>query len=404
MKRFVIISTVVLLICAAIFGFSLHYYFSSDGTVSPRVVAPESTAPAPTPTEELSLNVDMLNDHGIFSEYYEAAAEFVEGMTTEQMVGQMILGVTDDPSSAVTDISRYSLSGVLFEETYFDYMSKEEVASAVRDVRSAAPIAPILAVQEEGGNVNTVSSHSAFDDVSFDSPRDIYEAEGLSSVELIEDAKTTFLKQYGFNLNLAPVVDLPDTYDQIMYSRSLSSDAQVTSTYAEYVSRNNQAKGVSVALKHFPGYGTIPDTDDSVVVDTRDATTIRTTDYTPFKAGASAGAHFIMISNVVVRSIDPSHTAALSPTLHRELRDTVGFTGLIITDILDRTDYSAYADGRNVAVAAVLAGNDMILVRDYASAYRAILDAVNNGTIGEDILKQVCTRIIAYKYAAGLLS
>lgn len=404
MKRFVIISTAVLLICAGIFGFSLYYYMTSDGTVSPTVVAPESTVPGSSPTEGLSLNVDMLNDHGIFSEYYEAAGEFVSGMTTEQMVGQMIVGLTDDPSTAVTDISRYSLAGVLFDETYFDFMSKDEVASAVRDVRSAASIAPILAVREEGGNVNTVSSHSAFNDIKFDSPRDIYEAEGLSSVEEIEDIKTAFLKQYGFNLNLAPVVDLPENYDQIMYSRSLTSDPQVTASYAEYVSRNNQAKGVSVALKHFPGYGTIPDTSDSVVVDTRDATTIRTTDYIPFKAGATAGAHFIMISNVVVRNIDPSHTASLSPTLHRELRDTVGFTGLIITDVLDRTDYSAYADGRNVAVAAVLAGNDLILVKDYASAYNAILDAVNNGTIGKDILRQVCTRIIAYKYAAGLMS
>ena len=110
-----------------------------------------------------------------------------------------------------------------------------------------------------------------------------------------------------------------------------------------------------------------------------------------------------MISNVVVQNIDANHTAALSPALHQELRDAVGFTGLIITDVIDRADYSAYADGKNVAVAAVLAGNDMILVRDYAAAYTAILAAVNDGTIDDATLKKACTRIIAYKYAAGML-
>ena len=52
----------------------------------------------------------------------------------------------------------------------------------------------------------------------------------------------------------------------------------------------------------------------------------------------------------------------------------------------------------------MLAGNDIILVKDYASAYTSILAAVNDGAISEDILKQVCTRVIAYKYAVGLLS
>ena len=66
-------------------------------------------------------------------------------------------------------------------------------------------------------------------------------------------------------------------------------------------------------------------------------------------------------------------------------------------------DYSAYADGKKPAVQAVLAGNDMILVRDYATAYSDILAAVNDGTIGEQMLKNACTRVIAYKYTAGIL-
>ena len=411
MKKFVIISAVLLLISGGVFGWSLKHYIDVTRPVETATEAPTETV---APTEDTSgsgssesqpqLNTDALSDNGIFSEYYEKAAAYVAGMSKEQMVGQMIMGVTVDPATAASDMNRYSLTGMLFDNAAFDYMSKEEVKSAVLNVKSSSSIAPIIAAQEEGGAVTTLSGHSAFDDVTFDAPRDIFESEGLGAVEKKEDEKTLLLREYGFNLNLAPVVDLPDMYDQVMYSRSLSNDPQVVSTYAEYVSKFNQAKGVSVALKHFPGYGTIPDSYESVITDTRDASVIRSTDYTPFKAGAAAGAHFIMVSNVVVQSIDATHTAALSPAIHRELRDVVGFTGLVITDVLDGADYSEYADGNNVAVAAVLAGNDIILVKDYASAYTSILAAVNDGAISEDILKQVCTRVIAYKYAVGLLS
>ena len=411
MKKFVIISAVLLLISGGVFGWSLKHYID---VTRPVETATEAPTEAVTPTEDSGgsgstevqpqLNTDSLSDNGIFSQYYEKAAAYVADMSKEQMVGQMIMGVTTDPSTAASDMNRYSLTGVLFDNAAFDYMSKEDVKTAVQNVKTSSSIAPIIAAQEEGGAITTLSGHSAFDDASFDAPRDIFESEGLSAVEKKEDEKMLLLREYGFNLNLAPVVDLPDMYDQVMYSRSLSSDPQVVSTYAEYCAKFNQAKGVSIALKHFPGYGTIPDSYESVITDTRDASVIRSTDYTPFKAGAAAGAHFIMVSNVVVQSIDATHTAALSPTIHRELRDVVGFTGLVITDVLDGTDYSEYADGNNVAVAAVLAGNDIILVSDYASAYTSILSAVNDGTISTDVLKQVCTRIIAYKYAVGLLS
>jgi beta-N-acetylhexosaminidase len=324
-------------------------------------------------------------------------------MTKEQMIGQMLLGVTADPSTAAADVNRYSLAGVLFDSECFDYKTEEEVRTAVAQVASAAKIAPILAAQEEGGRVTTVTGH-ADTEKTFASPRNIFEEGGIAAVEKAEDEKAEYLKSLGFNLNLAPVIDLPNSLDQIMYSRSLSGDAQLTATYAEYVAKFNQAKGVSVALKHFPGYGTINDTVESIVVDTRDASTIRTTDYIPFKAGVAAGAHFVMVSNVVVESIDPSHIASTSSLLHQELRGAVGFTGIIMTDVIDRTDYSYYADGRSVPVAAVLAGNDLILVRDYAAAYTSILSAVNDNTIPIDTIQKACTRVIAYKYATGLLA
>lgn len=400
MKKFIIISTILILLAAGAFGYSAYHYM---GVVeAERALMETEAADEEVPTQEAASEAGEAEkttstDAGIFAEYEQDAKEYVKDLSTEQMVGQLILGVCSDTEEAKTDITRYSLGGFWFTDSNFYDMSDSEVKTTVSSVKEAAKVAPILAVREEGGYITT------FPQLNLASPRNIYESEGMEALKKTEGEKATSLASLGFNLNLAPVIDMPDDYNQIMYSRSLSSDTAVVSAYAEYVTKTSQGKGVSVALKHFPGYGTIPDTTDSVVVDTRDAKSIMEKDLKPFKSGINAGAHFVMVSNVVVTNMDSRHTAALSDTVHSVLREEMGFTGVAITDTLDEEDYSAYADGYSVAAKAILAGNDMIIVKDYEGAYSDILAAVNDGTISKDILTSRCEKVIAYKFAKGIL-
>ena len=409
MKKFIIISTALILLAAGFFGYSLYRYMQVTNLIKPKAAEAtesvgETTSQDATAASEGGADASAA---GIFDANKEKAAAYVGNMTKEQMAGQVIMGICTDTSTAASEINKYCLAGFLFESSGFEGMTAEQITTAMHTVTSQSELKPILAAQEEGGSYTTVSDLSTMSDYDFNSPRVDFAAGGLQAVEKAEDDKSTMLRTLGFNLNLAPVIDMPDSSDQIMYSRSISNDVDTVSAYAEYAAKFDQAKGVSVALKHFPGYGTIPDsavTGTGAVVDERSADSIRKTDYQPFIKGAQAGARFIMVSNVVVKNIDSAHTAALSPSVHNELRSNVGFTGLIITDVLDGADYSAYADGKKPAVQAVLAGNDIVLVRDYAAAYNDILAAVNDGTISESQLKEACTRILAYKYTAGLVA
>ena len=410
MKKFVIIAVVLILLAAGAFGYSMYHYLAVTGVINS---APEptqaaaDTAQPPVPQEPVGETLAVPatgTDSGIFAQNYEKASSYVENLSKEQMVGQLLMGICADASTIATETNRYSLGGMLFESTNFGYSTAEEITQTLATAAGECTVKPIYAAQEEGGSRTTFSG--IFPEYTFNTLRSEFESGGLQGVEKAEENKANMLKSLGINLNLAPVVDLAQQGDQIMYSRSISSDVATVSAFAEYAAKFTQAKGVSVALKHFPGYGTLPDSavsNSEPVVDERAADTIRATDYAPFKAGAEAGAHFIMVSNVVVKGIDAAHTAALSPAIHTELRNNVGFSGVIITAQLDDMDYSAYADGKKPAVQAVLAGNDMILVRDYATAYSDILAAVNDGTIGEQMLKNACTRVIAYKYTAGIL-
>lgn len=399
MKKFIIISTILILLSGGVFGYSLYHFMGVMEAERALKAAEEGTEAVATEVSATEAEGEKQKESsdGIFSAYEQKAQEYVKNLSTEQMVGQLILGVCSDTEEAKSDVKEYSLGGVWFSDSGFYDMGDSEIKTAAASVKAAAEITPILAVEEEGGY------HTTFPQLGLDSPRNYFESGGMDAVKTAESEKATALASLGFNLNLAPVLDMPDNYDQIMYSRSLSSDPNNVCAYAEYVTKTSQNKGVSVSLKHFPGYGTIPDTTDSIVVDTRDARTIMENDFKPFKSGIDAGAHFVMVSNVVVKNMDSRHTASLSDTIHSVLREDLGFTGIIISDTLDEEDLSAYADGYTVAAKAILAGNDMIIVKDYETAYSNLMDAVNDGTISKDLLTHKCESIIAYKYANGLL-
>ena len=414
MKKFVIISIILLLIGGGAFAFSLKHYidvkFPAEESADSQSEEETPDDEAEPKAEEKTESAEALASDDTFSANYEKAKKDIENMSAEELAGQLIVGVCGDFEAGASDISHYGLAGFLFESDAFAGKTDEENKKGISDVKAGAKIAPIIAAREEGGEVTTASGTDAYADTAFDSPRNILASGGLQEVEKVELDKATFLQGLGFNLNLAPVVDLPDASDQMLYSRSLSDDVSVVSDYAKYCAKHVQAKGVSIALKHFPGYGTVSDEANyaaqeagTPVIDERKAEDIRKKDYTPFKEGAKEGAHFIMVSNVIVKSIDSTHTAALSSAIHQELRSTVGFSGLIITDVIDDNDYSAYADGKDPAVAAILAGNDLVLSRNYSNAYNAILSAAKDGTISDSRLKEAVTRVLAYKYTAGLI-
>ena len=358
-------------------------------------------------TEASAGNTASVAGDGVFAASMEKASKFVDTMTKEQMAGQVILGVCADTTTAAADMNQYSLAGMLFESSNFSGMDAEQVKSTVGTIQAQSSIKPILAAQEEGGSYTTISDLPGYSDYDFNAPRYVFTSGGLQAVEKDELSKAEMLKTAGFNLNLAPVADFCTDSAQLMYSRSIGDDIDTVAALADYAGKSVQAKGISVALKHFPGSGSVQvNYGFEANEDDRPADTIRNTDYTPFKKGAAAGVHVIMVSNVLVKNLDATHIASLSPTIHQELRDTVGFKGVAMTEMLDENgvDYSAYADGKKPVVQALIAGNDLIFVRDYATAYTDILNAVNAGTLTEARLKEACTRVIAYKYTAGIMS
>ena len=119
----------------------------------------------------------------------------------------------------------------------------------------------------------------------------------------------------------------------------------------------------------------------------------------PFSAGIEAGADFVTVSHNIVKAIDANNPASLSPAVNQILRNDLDFKGVIITDDLSMDAIATYYHGDYPAtVQAVLAGNNMLIVSDYKTAFDEIKNAVTSGVISEELINERITPILDLKY------
>ena len=112
----------------------------------------------------------------------------------------------------------------------------------------------------------------------------------------------------------------------------------------------------------------------------------------------------VLVMHNIVPCVDGEAPASLSAAWHAVLRDTLGFSGVIITDDLSMGGVTDYTDGESAAVAAVLAGNDMLCCTDFETQIPAVVRAVEDGTISEARIDESVLRILRWKLERGLIS
>lgn len=346
---------------------------------------------------------------GIFKEQYELAEKKLKTLTLEQKIGQMLL-VTYTENNIKNDYG-----GILFFEKDFRGKTEEQVKEMTKNLTNKAKIPILTAVDEEGkttdengeskgvirvsSNENLTSSNTYLKGKPFPNSKTLYANGGFELIKTDTIEKSKFLYNLGLNLNLAPVVDICKEGDY-MYHRAIGLEADGTSTYAQVVTEASKiAKKdgyeVSYCLKHFPGYGSNSDTHHGFSVDTRTLEEVKQ-DMASFERGIKCGVEAILVSHNIVSSVDAENPASLSPKINSLLRNNLNFTGIIITDALEMKALDDIEGSKYVK--ALLAGNDILIVTDGQEALRDILEAVNDGTINEEMIDKAVTRILAWKY------
>jgi beta-N-acetylhexosaminidase len=130
---------------------------------------------------------------------------------------------------------------------------------------------------------------------------------------------------------------------------------------------------------------------------------LRRRDEAPFAAFVEAGGPIVMLSLASFPALDPVPAAFSQRVVEDELRGRLGFDGVTITDELGAEAASAFGSPAQVATAAALAGDDLLLYADWRAARAAretLADGLRSGSLERDGFVQAAARVAALR--AGL--
>ena len=248
---------------------------------------------------------------------------------------------------------------VLFRRNLADPAQVAELTGAMV-AACAADAPPWIAVDQEGGRVQRLGPP-----VLQLPPMAVLGA--VDDVALTQGAAAVLGRQLaalGFNLDFAPVLDVnTNAANPVIGDRSFGAEPERVARHGAAFARGLQSAGVAACGKHFPGHG---DTEvDSHLALPRVAhprERIERIELAPFRALAGELAS-IMTAHVVCEALDAERPATLSPAvLQRELRERLGFAGVIFSDDLEMKAISDHAGVADAACEAIAAGCDALLV------------------------------------------
>ncbi len=350
--------------------------------------------------EVIEENSNQTND--LFSEFYDEAEEILSKMTLEEKVGQMFL-VRFPSSGVISEIEDYSPAGYILFGKDFEDETKNSIKQKLQNCQNASKIPLALGVDEEGGTVVRVSMYKSFRESPFKSPREVYASGGMNSIISDSHEKNALLKSIGINMNLTPVVDIPEDSNDFIYDRAFSTDVEKVKDFTNKIINTMKSDNITSVMKHFPGYGNNVDTHTGIAVDKRSYSNFENRDFIPFKEGIKEGAPAILVSHNIVECMDASMPASLSSNVHNVLREKLEFTGLIITDDLAMDAVKEYVENGNATTQAVLAGNDLIISSDFVNQKSEVMESIKKGDISEDIIDTAVRRVLAWKICYGII-
>ena len=333
----------------------------------------------------------------------QRAQAWLSVLSDRQKVGQLLLA-RFPLSGAPALADRLELGGYLLFARDVADLTPDALRALLESCQSQTLVPMLMGVDEEGGQVVRVSRYRQYRESPFPSPRSLLSKGGLDAVERDAREKAQLLLSLGLNLNLGPVCDIAGDKNAFLYARSAGDDAASVSDFVRQVVQSSREEGLGCVLKHFPGYGNNADTHVGKAVDERPYESFVQRDFLPFEAGIAAGAGAVMVSHNTVACMDAQLPASLSPAVHEILRGQLRFEGVIVTDDLAMAAVSQGADQGQLAVQAVLAGNDLLCTSDPEQAAAALLDALEQGRLSAERLDEAVTRVLVWKLSLGLLS
>ena len=206
----------------------------------------------------------------------------------------------------------------------------------------------------------------------------------------------------GIHVSFAPVLDVNNNpKNPVIGTRSLGATPDIVISHGLALARGLEDGGVLSVAKHFPGHGnTDKDSHKTLPTVSGSLEELERVELAPFRAYIEAGLGGIMVAHLSVPALEPDVTCPSSlshAVVMGLLREQLGFKGLIFTDGLEMRGVQR-AEGLPISVAAILAGNDLLLgPLDPLASYQELLSAYRAGTLSAETIQDRCLRVLCYK-------
>ena len=391
MKKIVIGVLLVFLLVVAAF-YLIRQTQSNESTSTTESTQTKTTATTePTTTSSTDEQVEL-----------SVVDQLLADMTLEEKVGQLFFVRTPEINQT-EDIQTYHLGGYVLFGRDVENETSDSLKAKIASYQAASKVPLLIGADEEGGTVTRISRNDQLVASPFASPQEIYAASGWDGIVQDTKQKAEILNSYGIATGLFPVADVSTDPEAFIYDRTIGLDIDGTSTFVEKVVQTLKAEHSGSTLKHFPGYGNNRDSHVEIVTDDRSLAEIQQTALPSFQAGIDAGADSVLVSHNIVSAIDPNVPASISPAVHQLLRDDMHFDGVIMTDDMDMAGLADFTSQEEAGLAALQAGNDLVMSSSYSVQIPYVIQAIEAGTYSQAQLEDSVRRVLTWKLDLGLL-
>ena len=261
---------------------------------------------------------------------------------------------------------------ILFTRNYRD---PEQLRALTAEIHALRQPQLLIAVDHEGGRVQRF--RAGFTRLpAMRSLGETYAADPEAGRQLARATGLVLaaeLRAHGVDYAFTPVLDLDYGPSRVIGDRAFHRDPAVIVDLVKALGEGLRAGGMGTCGKHYPGHGyVIPDSHVELPVDERPLSEIQE-DLEPYRQLVQAGAlDGVMAAHVIYRQVDPA-TAVFSRHWIDNLRQDVGFAGVVFTDDLSMAGAGVVGDMLARVETAYAAGCDMLLVCNSPDAVGDVL-------------------------------
>jgi beta-N-acetylhexosaminidase len=333
------------------------------------------------------------------------AESVVANWTPTQLANEtIVVSVEVANIGSMAPAARAGYGGLLL----FGTLAPTSLAAVLARLQASTPLhyAMMVMTDEEGGGVQRLTN------VIGSIPWAQTMAKTLTSGQIAAIGRRTgaALLRVGVNVDLAPVLDVdaravPPGAANPDGLRSFGGSASVVAADGTAFMTGLAQANVTSVVKHFPGLGGATQNTDVGPARTLAWSVLKASGLVPFERAIAAGATAVMLSNASVPGLT-SLPASLSPVVIRVLRQSLGFTGLIVTDALSAGAISSLGLSlASASVAAITAGADQVLngrptsstasLAQAGQVSSALVTAVNSGSLPIATLRAAAAQVLA---------